>query len=265
VKQTVMRLGRRLVRRAGFDVVPYAPRVEDRYPHDFAPRALPVIDRVWPRYTMTTPERLHALCQAVEYVVRSEIPGAIVECGVWRGGSMMAVAQTLRDLGAGDRELYLCDTFTGMTEPTDLDVDVEGRLAAELLRGDGDRSATGVWAVSALDEVQRNMRSTGYHAGRLHYVVGPVEDTLPGQAPEQIALLRLDTDWYESTRHELEHLIPRLAPHGVLIVDDYGDWQGARRAVDEWLDTLPVPVLLNRIDHSGRIAVIPAAAVVAGV
>jgi hypothetical protein len=90
-------------------------------------------------------------------------------------------------------------------------------------------------------------------------VRGKVEDTVPGSAPAQIAVLRLDTDWYESTRHELEHLIGRLAPNGVLIIDDYGHWEGARKAVDEWLASFDRPVLLSRIDYTGRMAVVPGA------
>jgi hypothetical protein len=110
-----------------------------------------------------------------------------------------------------------------------------------------------------LADVQANLRSTGYPPERIHYVVGKVEDTLPQAAPERIAILRLDTDWYESTRHELEHLYPRLTAGGVLIIDDYGHWAGARRAVDEFLARTESAILLNRIDYTGRIGVKPAA------
>jgi hypothetical protein len=95
----------------------------------------------------------------------------------------------------------------------------------------------------------------GYPKEKLHYVQGKVEDTIPGAAPGQIALLRLDTDWYESTHHELIHLYPRLSAGGVLIVDDYGHWQGSRRAVDEWIAQTGARILLNRIDYTGRVAV----------
>jgi O-methyltransferase len=97
----------------------------------------------------------------------------------------------------------------------------------------------------------------GYPEEQIHFVEGPVEETVPGSAPAELALLRLDTDWYESTKHELEHLYPRLARGGVLILDDYGYWQGARRAVDEYLAGLDSPLLLNRIDHTARIALKP--------
>ena len=103
--------------------------------------------------------------------------------------------------------------------------------------------------------VRELVLSTGYPAERLHLVHGPVEETLPARAPEEIALLRLDTDWYESTRHELVHLYPRLADGGVLIIDDYGHWEGARRAVDEYFATEAPSLMLNRVDYTARIAI----------
>ena len=99
------------------------------------------------------------------------------------------------------------------------------------------------------------MAQSGYPSEKLHFVRGPVEETIPDCVPEQIALLRLDTDWYESTKHELLHLFPRLQPGGVLIVDDYGHWQGAQRAVDEYFGTEHPPLFLSRIDYAARIAI----------
>jgi hypothetical protein len=99
------------------------------------------------------------------------------------------------------------------------------------------------------------MDSTGYPSDLINYVEGKVEETIPVNAPDQISLLRLDTDWYESTKHELIHLYPRLVEGGVLIIDDYGHWQGARRAVDEYIEENNLPLLLCRIDYTGRITV----------
>jgi O-methyltransferase len=82
-----------------------------------------------------------------------------------------------------------------------------------------------------------------------------VEDTIPASVPEQIALLRLDTDWYESTKCELEILFPRLVKGGVIIIDDYGCWQGARKAVDEYFNKNNIAILLNRMDDTGRIGI----------
>jgi hypothetical protein len=143
-----------------------------------------------------------------------------------------------------------------MTAPSDIDVDYSGKSAAEQLAKDPSRFGN-IAAKAAIDVVRQNMNSTGYPQSRVHYVEGRVEDTVPAMAPDQIALLRLDTDWYESTRHELQHLLPRVVSGGVLIVDDYGHWKGARRAVDEYLDETGIRLLLCRIDFTGRIAVIP--------
>jgi len=89
----------------------------------------------------------------------------------------------------------------------------------------------------------------------MRFIVGKVEDTIPGEAPGKIAILRLDTDWYESTKHELINLYPKLSTGGVLIIDDYGHWEGARKAVDEYIHDQRLRILLNRIDYTGRIAV----------
>jgi O-methyltransferase len=191
----------------------------------------------------------------VRYVAGNDIPGAIVECGVWKGGSMMAVALTLLALGKQDRDLHLFDTFEGMPEPSELDISHEGTAATtdfEKTRISDDSSE---WCRAPLDLVQQAVRSTGYDPSRIHLVKGKVEDTIPDAAPGQIALLRLDTDWYESTRHELEHLFPRLSTGGVIVIDDYGHWQGARQATDEYLAKNRIPLLLNRIDYTARIGV----------
>jgi elongation factor P hydroxylase len=92
---------------------------------------------------------------------------------------------------------------------------------------------------------------------RVHLVQGLVEETLPAQAPESIALLRLDTDWYKSTLHELEHLYPRLVRGGVLLIDDFGYWQGARQATEEYFARHPPAPLLVAVDQTGRVGVRP--------
>ena len=206
-------------------------------------------------YTMTTPPRIYALARAVEYVVSRQVPGAFVECGVWRGGSMMAVALTLLRLGVTDRELYLFDTFSGMTPPGQEDVKHTGERASDLLAGSSHDSHD--WAVASLEEAQEAVLSVGYPEAHIHFVQGAVEDTLPAKAPTQIALLRLDTDWYASTKHTLVHLYPRLSRNGVVIIDDYAYWQGARKAVDEYIQENNLLLLLNRIDYTARIAVKP--------
>jgi len=223
-------------------------------PTDFDPLHRDIYGKVKDS-TMTSAERIYSLIEAVKYVETNQIPGAIVECGVWKGGSMMAVAETLRHLNNTSRELYLYDTFEGMSNPEDVDKTHAGQSASDLMKKDDDKEKNLVWAYSTLETVQTGMKSTNYPEGKIKYVKGKVEDTIPSTLPSTIALLRLDTDWYESTRHELEHLFPLLVKGGVLILDDYGYWAGARKAVDEYFAIHKQPLLLNRIDETGRIAI----------
>ena len=238
----------------GLEVSRYRPSGPAVLPPDFDQSAMATIVKSSP-YTMTSPERLFALVQSVRYLTSNRITGDIVECGVWRGGSMMAAALTLIECGDVSRDLFLFDTFEGMVAPTDRDVAIDGRSAGKLLQSHKKTESDSVWCYATLNTVKEAMESTGYRAEGVHYVQGKVEVTIPRYAPTQIALLRLDTDWYESTRHEMEYLFPRLVKGGVLIVDDYGHWKGAREAVDEYLSNNRIKLLLNRIDYTGRIAV----------
>jgi len=244
-------LGRQF-QRFGYDVVK-RNKIKS-LPPDFDPIHREIYEKI-KNNTMTSPERIYSLLEAVRYVETNQIPGAIVECGVWKGGSMMAVAEMLSRLGVTTRELYLYDTFEGMSEPDERDKTYSGESASDLLEKDADKEQNLVWAYSTLETVQEGMQSTRYPQEKVHYIKGKVEDTIPSTVPPQIALLRLDTDWYESTRHELIHLFPRLSRTGVLILDDYGHWAGARKAVDEYFAEHKQPLLLNRIDETGRIAV----------
>lgn len=206
-------------------------------------------------HTMTSPERILSLCNAVEFLEQNGVEGDIVECGVWRGGSMAAVARTLMRQPSSHRRLWMYDTYDGMSEPTTKDVDFQGQPARQLMDQQDRSDAKSVWCCSPLEQVKMTMSETGYPQEQIRFVEGKVEDTLPEQVPDRIALLRLDTDWYESTRCELEYLFPKLVPGGVLIIDDYGHWEGCRRAVDEYFTQHQIAMLLNRIDYTGRIGV----------
>jgi hypothetical protein len=245
---------RQLVRNIGFDVVRYSDGKHPRYSEEFDGDTIEIIDAVRP-YTMTTAQRIRALLEATRYVARYQIKGDMVECGVWRGGSMMAVALMLDRLGDEGRTLYLYDTFAGMTGPSQEDTDYKGLSASERLRR-GSPAYEETLCLASLEEVQTNLGSVGYRGGEVRYLVGPVEETIPATVPDQIALLRLDTDWYESTKHELVHLFPLIVNGGVLILDDYGYWEGVKKAVDEYVEATGTPLLLNRIDHGARLAVV---------
>ena len=245
---------RQFAQRCGYALTRCQP--ENGLPLDFSSFQCDVVKRVQP-FTKTTPERIHSLLEVVDYLEHSKIPGSFVECGVWRGGSMMAAAYALLEKNQTNRELWLYDTYTGMTAPSDEDVSRSGVKASSKFekRATGDDSST--WCLADLKDVTTNMEQTKYPMERVHLVEGKVEETIPDQAPEQIALLRLDTDWYESTKHELEQLYPRIPKGGVVIIDDYGDWVGARKACDEYFAQLETPYFLHRIDDTARLLIKP--------
>jgi len=203
-------------------------------------------------YTMTSKAKMYALYKAVEYVIHAKILGDFVECGVWRGGSMMLIAHTLRELNVTNRKIFLYDTFEGMAKPTEEDRQLSNKNAPVLAKWKEEAEQDhNNWCYASLSDVKANMALTGYPENNLVFVKGKIEDTVPRTMPSRIALLRLDTDWYESTNHELRHLFPRLSKKGVLILDDYGHWAGSKKAVDDYF--FRKPILLNRIDPGGRI------------
>ena len=178
------------------------------------------------RYSKASEARLLAMEASLRSLDLRGVDGDVVECGVWRGGHIV-----LARLTSPLRRCWLYDTFTGMTEPGPHDMKVSGNKPPP------GKALSKKWTMASLDEVVENLRREGvYDRDKLRFVIGDVCMTLrDGAVPDKIALLRLDTDWYESTKKELEVLWPRLVPGGVLIVDDYGHWMGARKAVDEYL------------------------------
>ena len=253
---SLRRVINKMVRAFGYEIVPTRiPILLREQNPDINDEEWKTFELVKP-YTMTSLERTLACIRATAYISEHGLSGDIVECGVWRGGSSMAIAQTLLNRGDVSRSLYLYDTFEGMTEPDARDVAADGTPAAELLSAAKrleDKNKSYTWAFASLEDVQKNMELVGYPRGQKLFVKGRVEETIPSTIPERIALLRLDTDWYESTKHELVHLYPRLVAGGVLMIDDYGHWSGARKATDEYLSGSLL--FLNRIDYTGRLAI----------
>lgn len=248
-RKGVERLGYRLVRRDASSVTAAG------WPYDFDEALVATCKAVEP-YTLTSVERIGSLVQAVRHLSRNRVAGAMVECGVWRGGSMLAVARTLVEEGDTTRDLWLYDTFTRMPEPGERDFDIWGRHASTYFDGPVDPHDTDGYRYLPLEQVRAVVASSGYPADRLRFVQGLVEETIPREVPEEIALLRLDTDWYESSKHELQHLYPLVVDGGIVVIDDYGQFVGARAAVDEFLATLPRTPFLHRIDWTGRLLVV---------
>ena len=245
-------------RKAGF-VVSRVSSEGTQLPVETAPEDRRIIEHVRSGFTMTSAERVWTLLEAVRYLEDQRIPGDFVECGVWRGGSVMAMALKLLQRNSTSRNIWLYDTYAGMTPPTAEDVEASSGIDAQTLLdttapGDGNN----VWCIAGIEDVKFNVESTGYPKERFIYVVGDVTETLSTRVPESIALLRLDTDWYASTRESLEVLYSRLAPGGVCILDDYGHWSGARQAVDEYFAKHGPRPFMQPIDYSGRIFIKPA-------
>lgn len=190
--------------------------------------------------TMTSLEKQYALFNAVAYLSAAKVPGDIAECGVWRGGSSMICALTLLSDGDSSRTIHLFDTYEGMPDSTDKDVFLDGVTTIP----------KGALAAS-LEEVRENLYSTKYPKEKLAFIKGMVEQTLPAHAPEKLALLRLDTDFHDSTYHAMVHLYPRLSPGGVLVLDDFGSMQGARDAVLNYFKENDIHVLIHRIERLG--------------
>ena len=221
------------------------------------PHAAAVIKNVFLR-TMTDENRIHNLILATRYISENKLKGDIVECGVWRGGSMMAIAETLVQIRESNRVLYLFDTYSGMTEPSKIDKTFKGELASKMMQTSPESNVQyvpGVLAFATLADVKQGMETTGYPSQNIVYVQGDVAITLKqNNIPEEIAILRLDTDWHESTKIELETLWPRLVEGGILILDDYDHWVGAKKAVDEFFASLHRNPFMMKMS-SGRIII----------
>lgn len=206
-------------------------------------------------YVEASAEAAVALMRAVEYIVRNDIGGAFVECGVYKGGNIAIMIRVLQHFGLNDRDLFLYDTFDGMPRPIASD-DIQLVGDGWFTHYDPTKGDNGShWMRADIEAVRTYLAPLRYPQQRLHFVKGMVEDTIPAVAPDQIALLRLDTDFYPSTKHELAHLFPRLAPGGILIVDDYGAFPGCKRAVDEYQQENGTRLFLNRVDPHVRLAI----------
>lgn len=245
----IKKLINNIVKTFGYEIIAFD---KEGIPKDMADDKFQQIYNLCKEYSICSVAAMFALYKSIEYIVQNNIEGDFVECGVYKGGSAMFMAHTLQYFNETSKKIYLYDTFEGMSSPTKEDISINGDYARDLL-SKGNKIANQVRCFSPIEEVTNNMESTAYPKRNLIFVRGKVEDTIPEIVPNKIALLRLDTDWYESTKHELEHLYPILSHNGVLIIDDYGYWDGVRYAVDEYLKNNSANVFLNRIDSTVRV------------
>ena len=240
------KLLKKFVKKSGYDI-----HKKNNLKYEFYKKDLEIITSIKP-FTLSTEERIFSLIEAVRYVLKNNIEGDFVECGVWKGGSIMTMIKILQENNQ-EKDLYLYDTFAGMTKPTEFDRNIKNNYASDYFEkakiNDDSSNLTNI----SLEEVKKNIMTLGYNSRKLHYVVGKVEKTLPRYAPEKIALLRLDTDWYESTKHELIHLFPLLSKGGIIIIDDYWSWQGSKLATDEYFQEKNIPIFLRTTDIFGGV------------
>jgi len=194
------------------------------------------------KYSMTNKIRMWSLLNSINYVSHKNIPGDFVECGVWRGGNLI-LFQLLNIKKNLNRKIYAYDTFEGMPLPSKHD-------GAKALN---EYNKKNTWCASTLNEVKNNILKN-CSIDNIKFIKGKVEETLQinQNIPDKISILRLDTDFYESTKIELEMLYPRLVKNGVLIIDDYGYWKGSKKAVDEYFSS---KAFLIYVDNSCRILI----------
>ena len=207
--------------------------------------------------TMVSRERLYSTAMACHHVLRANVPGDFVECGVWRGGNAV-IAGDIFHRHDPSRKLWLYDTYAGMTQPSDVDKRVSDNTAAIHEYATKNRQGGSDWCFASLQDVRSQFENRGLLSDGVRFVVGDVTETLRHKEnlPESISVLKLDTDWYKSTKAELEVLYPLLSPGGVLILDDYGYWQGTQKAVDEFFTARPRPYF-QYVDEAGRAGVKP--------
>ena len=187
-------------------------------------------------FTMLSRERLFDFHLAVQYVQKSSIPGDIVEVGCWGGGALAVALSALRETESSAavpaRMVYGFDTFEGHPEPSPDELDVWGNN--QLSRFKDFQSRGESWCKVDIDQVRKNIESVCGQTRKLELVKGLAEVTIPQTEISQLAILRIDVDWYEPTLVCLQALYPKLTSGGVVIIDDYGHHSGSRKAVDEF-------------------------------
>ncbi|OGC89733.1 MAG: hypothetical protein A2W25_13345 [candidate division Zixibacteria bacterium RBG_16_53_22] len=250
----IKKLARKGIRLLGYDV----RRVQGRPPEMSEEEGQLIEDVIERELTMVSRERLGSTLLAAKFAVTANIQGAFVECGVWRGGNSILASRIFQMNSQLNRGVYLYDTFAGMTQPKDEDYQLRDGIQAKVQFEQKQVGETSLWSCASVEEVRQNFYSFGLDVNdAIRFIKGDVQSTLKDESnlPAKIAVLRLDTDWYESTMCELEVLFPRLSQGGILIIDDYGDWAGAKQAVDEYFSRTTRKMFLQPIDYTGRIGV----------
>jgi O-methyltransferase len=250
------RLARKVLSKAGYVILRASKgTVLTDYPIELSKEECRIIDSVIrEQLTMVSFERLVATLMACKYVLENSIEGDFVECGVWRGGNAIVAAEMFK-LYSSDKHVWLFDTFLGMTQPTGLDTDQMGNLAEGKYLAQKSEGFNN-WCYASLEDVTNSFDKRKLLGQNIHFIKGDVTETLKTRIlPTKISVLRLDTDWYESTKVECQVLYPKLSIGGCFVIDDYGHWNGSRFAVDEYFKEVSNRPFLHATDYTGRIGV----------
>lgn len=207
------------------------------------------------KYTMTTRIRIFNLLQALRHLKEKNIEGDYVECGVWKGGNILLFKKFLNNEETQNRNIYAYDTFEGMTDPDENDFEISTNIESKNLLEKDNYKKTNTWGICSLEDVKKNILTNKSDLEHINFVKGDVLKTLNNEnnIPKKISLLRLDTDWYQSTKKELEVLYERVSVGGIIIIDDYGHWGGSKKAVDEFFSNKYV--WIHYVDYACRLII----------
>ena len=238
----ILRLLKSLFKKINYDLIKKKPYdVSKNFPEisEFEKELFDICSN----YSMTSFDGMFSLMKSLDFIIQNNVDGDFVECGVWKGGNLIMFQKYIEKYNL-NKKIYAYDTFEGMSEPAEIDKTFEGESASLQLDKLEKKK------VDRKKNVEKYTTSTN-----LTSIKGKVEDTLINKKnlPNKISILRLDTDWYSSTKKELEILYPLLEKNGILYIDDYGYWQGARKAVDEFFKDKKVTMF--KIDFTARMII----------
>jgi len=186
-------------------------------------------------------KRLDNLQFCIEDVLAHEIPGDLIETGVWRGGATIFMRAILKAHGVVDRTVWVADSFEGLPRPNE----------AQYPQDKGDVLHSYRELAVSLEQVKANFRKYGLLDDQVQFLKGWFRDTLPSAPMKELAVLRLDGDMYESTMDALTHLYPKLSRGGYLIVDDYGAIPACKKAVHDFRASAGIEEEMREIDWTG--------------
>ena len=250
MKTIIKNIINKIIKNSGFEIINKNQKIVEMTPYDEK------LIKLAGQYSMTPQIRMFTLLQSLRYLKSKNIVGDYVECGVWKGGNLILFKKFLEDENiSNNKKIKICayDTFEGMTEPDRNDLALNNNEKASLLLKKSKKN-THIWGICSLSEVKKNLCKLT-NIDNINFIKGPVEETLEDESnlPEKISLLRLDTDWYSSTKKELEKLYDRVLSGGVIIVDDYGHWGGSKKATDEFFSDKFV--WMHYVDYACRVII----------